>query len=98
MQVPAQILSLSGILKSLDLSFNRISVLSENIALFTNLRTLALNNNKLGEIDTAAWCVTYLLYRISARNPPESGQAAHTSSAAQHLVLSATLHGFPLCT
>ena len=50
MQVPAQILSLSGILKSLDLSFNKIGVLPENIALFTNLRTLALNNNKLGQV------------------------------------------------
>ena len=35
-------------LRSLDLSFNRISVLPDSIGNFTNLRTLSLNNNKLG--------------------------------------------------
>jgi Leucine-rich repeat (LRR) protein len=36
-------------LRSLDISHNRIDILPDSIGLFTSLRTLSGNNNKIGE-------------------------------------------------
>ncbi len=49
-QVPEEIFTLVAKLRTLDMSWNRIDVLPDNIGLFTNLRTLSLNNNKLGKV------------------------------------------------
>lgn len=47
--MPDEILDLKSKLRSLDISFNRIELLPDSIGQFTSLRTLSLNNNKLGE-------------------------------------------------
>ena len=51
-QVPEELLSVKGTLRTLDLSVNRITILPPSIGEFNNLRTLNVSQNRLGKFIT----------------------------------------------
>lgn len=46
-EIPKDLTHISHLLRTLDLSFNRLQILNENISSFKNLKTLNLSHNKL---------------------------------------------------
>ena len=48
-QLPEELLSIKGTLRTLDLSVNRLTVLPPSLGEFTNLRTLNLAQNRLSK-------------------------------------------------
>ena len=49
-QLPEELLSVKGTLRTLDVSVNRLTVLPPSIGEFNNLRTLNLAQNKLSKL------------------------------------------------
>ena len=49
LQLPEELLSVKGTLRTLDLSVNRLTVLPPSLGEFTNLRTLNLAQNRLSK-------------------------------------------------
>ena len=49
-QLPEELLTVKGTLRTLDLSVNRLTVLPPSLGEFNNLRTLNLSQNRLSKL------------------------------------------------